>query len=92
MSGGRELVGYALLNQMPPGARALARPHLSSDLEGLLDRLSHGEAAEEDDSGSGPEGGGERLLDGLDAEPPEVAELGLGEGVVDRRETQAEGQ
>lgn len=43
--GGGELVAYALLNEIPPAARDLARPHLSSALDSLLGRLERGEAA-----------------------------------------------
>jgi len=42
LAGGRELVGYALLNEVPPGARPLAEPHLSTAMTTLLERLEAG--------------------------------------------------
>lgn len=49
--GGAELVGYALFNELPPAARALARPHLSPAMTVLLERLERGEPVEDGEPG-----------------------------------------
>jgi hypothetical protein len=48
--GGRELIAYGLLNGMPPAARSLAGPYLSSVTANLVERLEQGEAVDDDPS------------------------------------------
>jgi hypothetical protein len=91
LTGGADLVGYALFNEMPPVGRALARPHLSTAMAALLERLERGETVEEAE-GSGPEGRWQSRLDGVDTPPAELSELGLSQGVIEGREPQAEAE
>ncbi len=81
-------------------ARALARPHLSTAMRPVAARTARGgEASRLSDASGGKPAWAQVLsdrrqccFDGVDAAPAELAELCLGERVVEGREPQAEGE